>query len=508
MGRRESTHAFGGPVWPALDRLEALFRAWAAAHPGHVELRQEGTSIEGRPICALTLTDRSLPDDAKEHVLITGLHSGVERSGTTAICALVEWLLSDDAQARAILERQRLVCVPVPDPDNYQRGRHGPGYAEWTPSGPTRPTRMPEALVIQHLMDELQPEVHADLHGMSLDFAAYHMLESSGSSYSNPALQPYHPQICAIMDAAALRAGYCSDQPVADDEVLLWGPDLNGIADRLWRGRPRYYAATYAYHHFHSLILASEVGWEDSGVARQRALLELGNAVWPGELYPGYPTRVIASNSYHMVTAYGTTAGERRRSRSELWARRGQLSLGMVDPNVEGRAVVLCSTQPAAARQWLQAPHLAGWLNRLAGHPAVASEPLRSFFEGWPAGQNAPEPVLAIEWPAAALSQSRPIGCGLCLRLRLFYPEAQITELLLNGHPVAAGEGDGYTLWRARGMTFVQVAVPPERCRDLDLFVVTCRYDPGPQRPRWQVEEAIARAAAGAVPGASPAAPA
>jgi hypothetical protein len=343
-------------------------------------------------------------------------------------------------------------------------------------------------------MDELQPEVHADLHGMSLGFAGYQVLENSGVSYSNPALQPYHPEICGLMDDAALSAGYCSDRPAADDEVLLWGPDLNGIADRLWRGRPRYYAALYAYHHFHTLTLASEVGWEESGVARHRALLEVGNRVWPGEFYPGYPTRVVASNSYHQVTAFGTSAGERRRSRCELWSRRGQLTLGMVDPNVQGRAVALCATQPASARQWLQAPHLAAWLNRLAGHPAVAIEPLRSFFAGWPAGQNAPEPVLAVEWPGA-VSQSRPIERGLCLRLRLFCPEARITELLLNGHPVPAGERDGCTVWRARGMTFVQVAIPPERCREQDLFVVTCRYESGQERRRWQVEEAIARAA-------------
>jgi hypothetical protein len=494
MARSDQRQPFGGPVWPGLDRLEVLFRAWAASRPDRVALRQEGPSIEGRPIFVLALTDPSVPDEDKEHVLVTGLHSGVERSGTTAICALIEWLLAEDLCAAEILRHQRVVCVPVPDPDNYQRGRHGPGYAEWTPSGPTRPTRMPEALLIQRLLDELQPEVHADLHGMSLSFETYHILENSGVSYSNPALRPYQHGICELMDEAALRAGFCSDRPACDDELLLWGPDLNGIVDRLWRGRPRYYAALYAYHHFHSLILASEVAWEDSGVARHRALLEIGNRLWPGELYPGYPTRVVASNSYHMVTAYGATATERRRSRSELWSRRGQLTLGMVDPNVEGRAAVLCATQPATARQWLQAPHLAGWLRRLSGHPAVAIEPLRSFFADWPAGQNAPEPVLAMEWPGA-VSQSRPIELGLCLRLRLFYPEAKVTELLLNGHPVGVGERDGYTVWHARGMTFVQIAIPPERCQDLDLFVATCRYEPGQERHRWQVEEALRRAA-------------
>ncbi len=486
--------AFGGPVWPSLDRVEALFRAWAAAFPDRLQLRAEGKSIEGRPIYSLTLADPDGDSDAREHVLITALHSGVERSATTSLCALVEWLLGDDPAAREILRRQRLVCLPVPDPDNYRRGRHGPGYAEWTPSGPARPARMPEAMVVQRLMDELQPEVHADLHGVSLGFAGYHMVENSGMSYSNSALGPYHRGLCERMDAAALEAGFCSDRPACDDELLPWGPDLNGISDRLWRGRPRYYAAIYAYHHYHSLILASEVGWEQSAVARHRALLEVGNQVWPGEYYPGYPTRVVASNSYHMVTAYGATAAERRRSRVELWSRRGQLAVGMADPPAEGRAVLVCATQPAAARQWLQAPHLAGWLAGLARHPGMVMEPIRAFFAGWPPGQNAPEPILALEGPVAAVSQARPIEHGLCLRLRLFYPQARLSELLLNGRPVPPGERDGYLTWNARGMTFVQIAVPPERSRAEDLFVVTCRYDPGVERPRWQIEDAIRRA--------------
>jgi len=486
--------AFGGPVWPSLAQLEVLLRAWDEAHPGSLALQEIGRSLEGRPVWALSITDRATADEDKQHVLVTGLHSGVERSGTTAICALCEWLLGDDPGARETRHCQQVVCVPVADPDNYVRGRHGPGYTDWTPTGPARPEQMPEAVAIRRLFDRLQPEVHADVHGMSLGFAAYHMLENSGASYSNLALQPYHREVCDLMDQAALAAGYCSDRPAADDELLYWGPELNVLADRLWRGRPRYYAALYGYDHFHTMPLASEIGWEESGVARHRALLRLGNAVYPGELYPGYPTRVVAANNYHMVTAYGRTAAERRRSRVELWGRRAQISLGMVDPNVEGRAVLLCATRPSAAQRWLKGPDVPSWLAALAAHPAVCIEPLQQFFSGWPAGQNGPLPMPYVSGPGQGAGEDA-IRHGLCLRLRLFFPAARIEELLVNGRPVPASERDGFTTWQARGMTFVQIAIPPERSAAEDLFVVTCRYDPGVSRARWSAVAALARVA-------------
>ena len=47
---------------------------------------------------------------------------------------------------------------------------------------------------------------------------------------------------------------------------------------------------------------------------------------------------------------------------------------------------------------------------------------------------------------------------------------------------VPPSETDGYTKWVARGFTYLQVNVPPERSKREDLFVLTCRYDPGENR--------------------------
>ncbi|MCL4855366.1 MAG: hypothetical protein KJZ78_28720, partial [Bryobacteraceae bacterium] len=72
---------------------EETLRFWADEHREWVSLEQVGQSVKGRGIHLLTATDRSVPDDDKHVCLVTALHGGPERSGTSTILHLVEWLL-------------------------------------------------------------------------------------------------------------------------------------------------------------------------------------------------------------------------------------------------------------------------------------------------------------------------------------------------------------------------------------------------------------------------------
>jgi len=471
---------------PPFERIQALLQKWAADHPDIVQLETAGKSVQGRPVYAARLTDPASDNEDKEHVLITALHSGVERTGTTTVLCLMEWLLSSDALAREILQRQVIVCMPVPHPDGYVLGQHGRIYTDWTLEGPKDPDNMPEAVAVKKIMDQYQPEVHADIHGLSMEFERYTMLENSASSYSNLALRCYHRDIIRLMDEAALAEGYASDWQESDAERIFWGPELDSMSEKVWGGRPRVYAATYCYNLYHTIIAASEVCWERSGLLRHRRLLRIGNEVWP-KYYPGYPTRVIMSNHYHMITAYGTTAAARRRSRVELWNKQRQLAHGHADPSIEGKILYVCATTPAAARRWLRDKTLKEFAARLAEHPRIHVQPIQRFVEGWPRGQNHPQAFLPIQGGAAAAEQAAPIEHGLSLRLRIFSDRARLTELLLNGYPVARSETDGYLQWAARGITYIQINIPPERLRRDDFFVVTCAYDPGRKRVRWSI---------------------
>jgi hypothetical protein len=497
--KRSAAGCGGPPVWPPFQRVEAVLKHWQQRHADRLRLEVLGHSAQGRALYAVRLSDPKTNDSDKEHALITALHAGLERSGSNTVLSIIEWLLSDEPAAREILRRQVVVALPIPDPDRYEAGKVSPVYNAWTLDGPRDREHLPEGVAVQRVMDQYQPEVHADIHGVNLDFAQYIMFENSGASYSNVALRPYHRDIIRQMDEAALAEGYGSDTAECDAERLFWGPDVDSLRSKMWLGRARIYAAIYCYYRYHTLVSASEVGWERSGVLRHRRLLQIGNETWPGEYAPGYPTRVIMSNTHAQLTAYGTTAAARRASRVELWNKLPQLTLGIVDPVVEGRATCVCATSPAAARKWLSGRSLNAVVEGLRSHPRMNAAAIAEFTDGWPAGQNGPEAYLGLQSggmdqgtspigrPGAvgAQADASPIENGLCVRMRLPYHKARILDLRMNGRPVAPSATDGFVEWSARGCRFIQINLPPARLRSDDLLVFTCRYDPCEKREHW-----------------------
>jgi len=315
-------------------------------------------------------------------------------------------------------------------------------------------------------------------------FDGYCHVENSGASYSNLALRSYRHEIIRLMDEAALEEGYPSDEAENDAERVPWGPELEAMRERLWHGRPRVYAAIYCYYRYHTLPLAGEVAWERSGFLRHRRLLRIGNETWPGEYYPGYPTRVIMKNCFHLVTAYGQTAAARRRSRVELWNKQRQISHGINNPQTEGLMLYVVATSPGAVKRWTPENSLKGFLNRIGEHPGVNAEAIRRAMAGHPdgPGQWGAQANVYLEGGGAKEEEAVPIEHGLSLRLRIPFCKARPTDLRLNGHPIGVSETDGYLTWVARGYTYAQISIPPKRSRAEDLFIVTCQYDPGEKR--------------------------
>ena len=276
-----------------------------------------------------------------------------------------------------------------------------------------------------------------------------------------------------------------------------WSRTRNGSSGarscRSWdpscgKGRPLYYAATYGYDRYHTLAFANENAWERSSFLRHRRLLEIGQEIWPGEYYPGYPTRVILKNELHFVVAYGETAAARRRSRVELWNKQGQIVTALNNPQTEGMVLFVCSTTGSAARRWLSDKSLPRFAQRIEEHRSIEAGPIRLALKDHPDADGQFKAHLLLlsgradrsELPPEA--ESGPIENGLSLRLRIPYPKARISELRVNGRPARISPRDGYLTWVARGFTYVQINIPPERSPERDLFVVTCLYDPGEER--------------------------
>ena len=489
---------YGPPAWLPLQELEGMLQQLSEQHPDLMKLGTMGKSVEGRTLWVATLTDPSAPAETKEHVLLTTLHSGIERIGPSCMLYLMNWLLSGRPIARQTLRKQKIVCLPIVNPDGYVSGSfHNANgldpYSSWTLEGPMEPEKNPEGVAVKKIMHQLQPEVHADMHGSILDFQGS-IHADTAAAYSNVSLRPYHHEIMRLMNEAALEEGYPADWLEEDSERIFWGPELDPIRDKVWKGRPRVYAAIYCYDRYHSIVTANENAWERSALLRYRRLLQIGNEVWPGEYFPGYPTRVMMGNDLHRLTAYGVSAAERRRSRVELWNKTRQMTFGFDWPETEGMLLCVCATTPSAVQKWLGAATLEDMAERIKEHPGFESESILRLVRLHPGEDSKRAAKFLTEGGGSKYyrqdqgpdsleeGEVSPIQHGLSFRLRIPYHKAKLLDVRLNGHPVGRSESDGYVSWIARGFLNVQVSVPPERTRKEDFFLVTCEYDPREQR--------------------------
>jgi hypothetical protein len=480
------------------EEYEATLRFWAEKHPGIVALETRGTTREKEPIFLLRISDKSVPDTDKQVCLVTALHSGPERSPTTTLLHLVPWLLGGSPEAAEIRRKQVLLLMPIVNPyaffvtDRFGNSQGIDPYTGmrgkvWDPKTLKliSPEKTPELQALVSVVDQYHPEVHADVHGIGLqeypadamgDRRLYNgqtMFESSGAAYSNFALRPWDWRVTEAMAAAAREAGYGSDRYEADSQRVYSGPAMAPIEDRVFGGAPLFYSAHYGYAKYHSMILAMEVGWEESGMARLRGLFRIGNRVWEGEPQAGYPVDRVKNFLGSFVIAYGKTAEARRRSRVELWQRQGSFAQACLYPQTDCRDSFVIATSAEAAKA-IDADKQK-FVANLKKRPGFRSDAVEAFV------RTGPEVKFYVE-PAATAAPSAPIEHGLALRLRIPYRKPELADLRLNGHRVPASPTDGYHAWYADGYRQVQVNIPPEKAKANDLWVLTCAYIPDVKR--------------------------
>ncbi len=487
--------------YPSFEEIEAFLKVLSPAEPERVRVAIEGRSRQDRPVYSITLTDPAAPAEEKQHVLLSCVHSG-ERSAVATLFAVMDWLLSDDPPAREVMRRQVVVCMPIIHPDGYVEGRLGPDqatrhwdlYSGWGMTGVQDPSAAPEAVALQRVIDRMRPDLYADVHGTSLDDPRTLMLESSATSPTNMMNRPYHLQIARMMDQAALDAGFPSDFQEDDRELLYWGSAVNSLEAKLWNGRDRWSAGLYAYGNYHTLHVLLEVTWQRSGLVRLQRLLRVGNERWDGELAPGYPNRIVGASHpagmYQTIAAYGACAAQQRESRVEIWSKRHQLATGTTDPNMTGKTAAIFMLSTDAYRKWVEGnKKTSDFAANLKRHPDMNAEYIGGFLRGWPHGQNRPETYFSV-WRGAQeggiMQNDEPIRHGIALRIRIPYSQAIIREIRLNGHLVAESDEDGYSLWRARGFTFIQANMPPSKSQRESCWILTCEYDAGETRPHWE----------------------
>jgi hypothetical protein len=482
-----------------LKEYETTLKFWQQQHPMILDVERAGLSLEGLGLYLLKITDPEIPIEAKQVCLITSLHGGPERSGTTTILHLIEWLLGDSDEAKETRRKQIVLIMPINHPlaffetDRFLNASKIDPYTGGDPQNwdlenleYKAADKAPEVKVVLDIVDRWQPEVHVDVHGTGLqeypddrlgDRTRYQgqiMFEVTGSAYSNYALRPWDWRVTEAIIQAGVDAGYPSDRFEADGQRSFHGPVMNPIADRTWRGQPNFYTAQYGYAKYHTMVMAFEVGWEQSGVARLKGLLRIGNNRWQQEPNEGYPVDRVKPFIGHFVTSWGRNAAERRRSRVELWQKQGRFTQAVLYPQTDGRDTYFIATSERAVAALSK--NADEFLAAIARQEGIDTAAIASFV------RSGPEVMLAVDAGRSKGDSAEPIQNGIGFRLRLPYQKPAITAVRLNGTLLDESTTDGYQAWQANGFTQVQIHVPPEKAAKQDLFLVTCEYQPEIER--------------------------
>lgn len=440
--------------YPALDRVGVYFDAVVRQHSQFVDVQVAGTSVEGRDIWRVVVTDSAHAGDDKLVIVAVAQEHGEERSGSLALLELLDELL--EPAARATLRGFVIVLLPIVNPDAWESrafGNHN-GVNLFTDYSLTEACSQPESEAVRATLERYRPEVLANLHGRSTG-SDIRAVEGSGLAYASSQYERGHSQQFLEQIALAAEAvGFPQDRGEEDAErILAWIP---GSEHRCFGSQFGLTPGVYAYHHYHTLSVCMEVQESASGVARMHRILQLGAERWRTEGKAGYPVHVMAWNCHAFLCAAGHTVAQLRDSRQALWQLQGRCAFAYGVPARVGCDVVAFSPDHEDRTRWGGKP-LSDLLDSLEGDSGFDVGALRDFW----ARPEATTCLLTEERGKPELSAATTPRLDVPVGLRLRLPGgSRVTRALLNGHEIEPETG--YVTWDTpNGFTMVQADVEP-----------------------------------------------
>ncbi len=316
-------------ISPTSAEVEAHLKLAAHKHPERVKLLRLGYSVNNRPLLAVEISDRSVPDNQKQHVLIIGGQHGNEESARLVALAAIDHLASD--AGAAFLKSQKVVVFPNANPDGCDADTYhnAQGLLINMDHGPDGP-RTPEGAAIASLMQKLQPDLYIDCHscghtGFGNDIVLYPMTRRYAED----------DNILHEMARSMVQAAEKEGIPQYTHSLTWWGDNASETSSTLQN-----------YLRYKTLVFLIENCEDNSGsypaelrartgVAKIIAAMTYGQQRDRSCLHAGYANQIVTGLRNLAIVAVGDTAAKRRASRVEAWKQVDRFRLNYVLPLAE-----------------------------------------------------------------------------------------------------------------------------------------------------------------------------
>ena len=473
--------------------FESSLQHWDKQYD-HCKLDIIGKTLENDPMYCMTVTDFNVPADKKFKILIVAHHGGAERSALHSAMAALEFLVSDEAKKyHANYEIKVIPCgnmfgyfrseSPMNskgiDPYAAGRGNH------WDIKNlvPKNPENTPEIVAFCKILDEMKPELLLDFHGVGRLYPGIIMTQYIGSAGSNHVLKPWATEFINYIRQAASKSG--STCYALDEEIqrLVAVNDARKAFPQKFRDSGDYfYTDMYPYLKYHTMPIIFEISHEKMAVEGLRGVLEYGMNL-PADLDGSLPVdNILTDWGGFMIQAWGTTPGERRASRTELWDKLEEIQTYGAAPPVSYRifrAVTFGSNGEAELTGGLKP----AWSYDTKNTKIFKNRPDTDSVK-WSAIDQfiklGPEGRVGKTYPNFNAKEAVGPKNGLSLAFDIQIDKKYDVDLLdirLNGITLNKDSRDGYQLIKHdRGHRLI-VNIPPEKSANMVMYIISAAYN-------------------------------
>ena len=496
---------------PVIDWLvyqNALSR-WAETP--FAELREWGRSLEDDPLFEIRITDFEIPPDRKFHIAITAHHSGGERSALHAAMKLAEYMVS--SAAAGYRKHVEIAIMPCGNPfgyfrqEGYSHPQNSAGIDPYTGRTPDYHwnvselkfeglEKCPEIAAFCKFMDDFQPEILLDFHGVGRTINGEIMIQYFGSAGSNHALTPWSGRLLDAMHRFIMNHGDTSAFPMEENIQRLHstGEARQAFPFRFRRSGDMFYTDMYPYIKYHTMPIMMEIAYEEMAVNAIRGLLDyaLNPPVDQNHSLP--VDNIVTDFSGLSVCAWGTTPGEKRRSRCELWGQVEGIKTFCLTPRFTYHFAKLITLGRSGYKHAF-GDKMPGPLGRYGisdffdckiSNEDIDYDIIREFIALGPEKHISALDEIDLSSMPEHVTTEFGISFANDIQINPKF-EVKMLDIRLNGIPLREDSRDGYQLIRTDHAYRLFIHVPPEKAIRLKFYFITAGYTAdAPLKWGWQ----------------------